>query len=226
MTTARQAPLRQIAGPASPPADCANHVVVAGTIAAGKTTLTNTLSASLGLPAVTERPDENPFLERFYEDQKRWALASQLWFASDSIRQHREIHRSKGAVQDHSVYENVFVFGAALAEHGALPDDEWQLLRAVTGPTVEMLPAPAIVVLVEAPPAVLMERIAARGRTYEGGIDHQYLALLNRIRHRFFSQWERSPVLLVESAAIDLRQPGETDIIAATVTEYLSVSSA
>jgi deoxyadenosine/deoxycytidine kinase len=214
-------PLRQIAGPAEAPSDGANHIVVAGTIAAGKTTLTQGLSPRLGLSAVIERPAENPFLERFYEDRRRWALASQLWFATDSARQHLEIHRVGGAIQDHSIYENVYVFGAALAAHGSLAEDEWGLLLAMAEPVVESLPPPSLVVLVEAPVELLMERIQARGRAYEADIDHDYLAELNNTRRRFFEQWHRSPVLRVDSGVLDLRRSDQADIIAGKLVEYL-----
>jgi deoxyadenosine/deoxycytidine kinase len=219
--TKQHLPLAQIAGPPRPPAGSADHVVVAGTIAAGKTTLTRALAARLGLPATVERPEANPFLERFYADRPRWALASQLWFATDSARQHLEIHRQGGAVQDHSVYENVHVFGAALAAHGILAAEEWELLQAATGLFVDSLPPPAVVVLVEAPVEALLERIGARGRAYEAGIDGAYLAELNRIRRAYFEGWARCPVLLVDSGSTDLRHPDQTDIIAAKLVKYL-----
>lgn len=213
--------LRQIAGPAVAPGDGSQHVIVAGTIAAGKTTLTEALAASLKLPASFERPEANPFLERFYADRRRWALASQLWFAADSAHQHLAIHNRGGGVQDHSVYENVHVFGATLAHHGSLADDEWALLRGASAPIVDSLPPPAIVVLVEAQVRDLLARIRARGRAYESTIDSEYLAELNRRRREYFEHWERSPVLLVDSSSIDLRQSAGTDIIAAKVLDYL-----
>jgi len=220
MTGESRSPLRQIAGPGPSPAEGPVHIVVAGTIATGKTTLTEALAARFGLPAVVERPDANPFLERFYANQRRWAFGSQLWFATDSAQQHAEIHRRSGGVQDHSIYENVHVFGAALAAHGALAEDEWDLLQAATAPVIDSLPPPSLVILVEAPVEVLLERIDVRGRPYEAGIDHRYLTELTQTRREFFERWTRSPVLLLDSDAIDLRQPQQTEIIAESLIDY------
>lgn len=197
--------------------------MVAGTIAAGKTTLTQALSEALDLPAFTERPQANPFLERFYADPKRWALSSQLWFVSDTARQHVEIHECGGAVQDHSVYENVYVFGATLADEGKLQEDEWELLQETANSIIACLPPPALVLLVEAPAENLLERIAARARPYEADIDLGYLKALMAKRREFFKHWSLSPVLLIDSAAMDLRTQHQTDIIAAAVNEYLLV---
>jgi deoxyadenosine/deoxycytidine kinase len=219
-------PLRQIAGPAEAPGNGCNHIVVAGTIATGKTTLTEALASTLGLAAMVERPKANPFLERFYADQPRWALASQLWFATDSARQHRKIQRSGGAVQDHSVYENVHVFGAALADAGVLTENEWQLLLDATGPTIDSLPSPSIVLLVEAPVEDLMTRIRTRGRPYEAGLDSEYLTRLSHRRREYFEGWERSPVVLVDSGSIDLRLQPNVVKIADRMFEYLPSLSA
>lgn len=213
--------LDQIAGPSGSSPSGANHIVVAGTIAAGKTTLTTALASHLGLPAVVERPEANPFLEHFYTDQPRWALASQLWFVTDSARQHVEIHCSSGAVQDHSIYENVHAFGAVLAAHGILAAEEWELLQAISAPLIESLPPPAVVVLVEAPVEALLERIHARGRKYEANIDLAYLGELNRTRRAYFENWALSPVLVVNSETTDLRRPDQTEIIAAKLIEQL-----
>jgi deoxyadenosine/deoxycytidine kinase len=200
------------------------HVVVAGTIAAGKTTLSRALSTALGLPVMAERPDQNPFLERFYADSRRWALTSQLWFALDSARQHEEIHRLGGGVQDHSIYENVHAFGAVFADLGFLSGEEWGLLRAITEPIIEALPAPAVIVVVEAAPECLLARVAARGREYEASLRSDYLHALNVKRRAYFDRWTRSPVLLVDSAAVDLRRQEETDPIAGQVATYLEAA--
>jgi deoxyadenosine/deoxycytidine kinase len=94
-------------------------------------------------------------------------------------------------------------------------------LRGFADRTIGQLPPPAIVILLEAPVETLLERIAARGRGYELAIDRDYLEVLNRARSTYFRNWQRSPVLLVDSVALDLRQTSEAQLIVDTIIEYL-----
>ena len=214
--------VEQIAGPASVSAAGPCHIVVAGTMAAGKTTLTAGLSEALKLPAYVEEPHRNPFLERFYRDPTRWALPSLLWFVSDTAHQHAEIHERGGGVQDHSFYENVNVFGPTMAAEGKLRAEEWELLREVSHAISAHLPPPALVLLIEAPVNVLLARIASRGRVYEAEVDSGYLEALSITRRDFFRAWRASPVLRIDSALVDLRDQSQIDAIAAVVLNRLS----
>lgn len=219
--TVPSARLELIAGPPAVTPEAGRHIVVAGTMGVGKTTLTQALAEALEMPAYIETPETNPFLKRFYVDPSRWALQSQLWFLSDTAHQHLEIHKRGGAVQDHSVYENAFVFAATLAHEGKLQRDEWRLLQEAAHSVVACLPPPALVLLLEAPVGHLLERIAARARPYEVDIDPEYLVALNTRRSDYFRRWSAAPVLSVDTTEFDLRVEKETDIIATAVREYL-----
>ena len=81
-----------------------NYIAVEGPIGAGKTSLTNLLSKHLGKTAMLEEPDANPFLGKFYENKKRYALATQLNFLLHRVEQLVELAQTdlfdKGAVAD------------------------------------------------------------------------------------------------------------------------------
>ena len=58
----------------------ARHIVVEGPIGVGKTSLARRLAEHLNAALLLEHPEQNPFLERFYQDMERYALPTQLFF--------------------------------------------------------------------------------------------------------------------------------------------------
>ncbi|MGB6452237.1 MAG: deoxynucleoside kinase, partial [Steroidobacteraceae bacterium] len=60
-----------------------------------------------------------------------------------------------------------------------------------------------LVVYLQAPVDVLLERIAKRGIDYERHIERHYLERLNEAYARFFHEFEAAPLLIVNAAAID-----------------------
>ena len=70
-----------------------SYVVVEGPIGVGKTTLARRLAESFGGEVLLEAPDENPFLPRFYETPRATALATQLFFLLQRVRQLRDVRQ-------------------------------------------------------------------------------------------------------------------------------------
>ncbi|HTL92043.1 MAG TPA: deoxynucleoside kinase, partial [Steroidobacteraceae bacterium] len=64
-------------------------------------------------------------------------------------------------------------------------------------------PKPDLVVYLQAPVDVLIERIGKRGVEYEQYIDRGYLERLNEAYARFFHEFEAAPLLIVNAASID-----------------------
>ena len=64
-------------------------------------------------------------------------------------------------------------------------------------------PPPDLVVYLQAPPDVLLHRVASRGVPYEQFIDAAYLGRLGEAYARFFHEYDAGPLLIVNAAAID-----------------------
>lgn len=180
------------------------HIVVAGNIGAGKSTLVGILSERLGFQPYHEPVTENPYLELFYADMERWAFHSQLFFLTYRVRSHHELGNDpRSVVQDRSVYEDGAIFARNLVESGKLSRREWTLYKDLYDVVVDLLPAPDLVVYIRATVNTLKRRIARRGREFEAGIEDAYLDRLGGFYEEWIQGFEAAPVLVIPGDEVD-----------------------
>jgi deoxyguanosine kinase len=176
-------------------------IVVEGPIGVGKTSLARRLCTSLNAEAVLEQAAENPFLERFYRNPRAGALPTQLYFLFQRAQQ-------LSALKQQDLFAPIRVGDYLLDKDRlfarvTLDDAEYALYEQVYTKLDIQPPKPDLVVYLQAPVDVLLERIAKRGINYEQHIERQYLERLNEAYARFFHEFESSPLLIVNAAAID-----------------------
>lgn len=172
-----------------------------GPIGVGKTSLTAKLAQSLGAEQVLEHADQNPFLERFYRNPRAGALPAQLYFLFQRAQQ-------LAALRQHDLFAPVRVADYLLDKDRlfarvTLDDEEFRLYEQVHARLAIDVPTPDLVVYLQAPVDVLLERIARRGIRYEHYIERAYLERLNNAYARFFHEYDGAPLLIVNAAAID-----------------------
>lgn len=176
-------------------------IAVEGPIGVGKTSLARKLAASLDATLVLEQASENPFLERFYRNPRVGALPAQLFFLFQRAQQLAQLKQPDlfggNRVADYLLAKD------RLFARLTLDDDEFGLYEQVAGKLEIDAPQPDLVVYLQAPVDVLLDRIARRGIAYEGLIDRRYLERLNEAYARYFHDYETSPLLIVNAASID-----------------------
>ena len=176
-------------------------VVVEGPIGVGKTTLAKRLANSLGSDVLLEAAEENPFLEKFYENPKNAALPTQLYFLMQRTRQLKML-RQNDMFNPVRVADFLIQKDRLFAEV-TLDSDELDLYEQVYSSLTLDVRRPDLVVYLQAPVEVLLERINRRGIRHEKRIDAGYLARLCDAYVRFFYQYHEAPLLIVNAADID-----------------------
>jgi deoxyadenosine/deoxycytidine kinase len=184
------------------------YICIEGPIGVGKTTLAQRLAEALGCRLLLEHAEENPFLERFYQEPAGAALPTQIHFLFQRIRQVEALRQgelfSTGLVADFMLAKERLFAGVTLA------DDEYRLYDELYTRLDVNAPRPDLVIFLQAPVSVLLERIARRGRPMERAIDSAYLQRLVDAYNRLFYHYDEAPLLIVNAAEIDLAD-GEDD---------------
>ena len=128
----------------------------------------------------------------------------------------------QSVVQDRSVYEDAEVFARNLREQGTMSERDWETYYGLYRTMAELLPAPDLVVYIQASVETLRSRIAARGRAFEAGISEEYLGGLNALYECWIEAFALAPVLVVPGDKLDfVARPGDLEAIAETVEERL-----
>jgi deoxyadenosine/deoxycytidine kinase len=174
------------------------HIAIEGPIGAGKTSLANLLSERGAHRTLLERPEDNPFLERFYRDNARYALPTQLHFYLQRVEQAKEIAALKAA---NTAFVTDFIMQKSdIFSRVTLPEDELQLYRALVPHVSHVDHAPPdLIVYLQASPDILLARIQKRARPPEWFISEAYLRALNDAYNEFFYHYNESPVLTVNT---------------------------
>jgi len=176
-------------------------IVIEGPIGVGKTTLANKLALSFGSNLLLEGADENPFLEKFYDNPAAAALPTQLFFLLQRARQLKAM--KQGDMFNPVRVADYLIEKDRLFAELTLDSDELDLYEQVyTSLTIDV-PRPDLVVYLQAPVEVLLERIQKRGIKHERFIEAAYLQRLCDAYVQFFYQYNKSPLLIVNAADID-----------------------
>lgn len=190
-------------------------VLVAGNIAAGKTSLTERIGARLGWRTAFESVADNPYLGDFYTDMRQWSFHLQIFFLGHRAQQHDELASApESAIADRSIYEDAYIFARALHHLGNLEARDYQAYRRIFDRVVASLPRPDLLLYLNAPVAVLIDRIRRRGRSIETGITADYLALLDTFYCEWIANFDLCPVLTIPSEHLDfVHRPQHLDIV-------------
>ncbi|HAM32966.1 MAG: deoxyadenosine kinase [Deltaproteobacteria bacterium GWB2_65_81] len=177
------------------------YLAIEGPIGVGKSSLAKILAQKYGSRLVKEEVEANPFLERFYENPRKYAFQTQLFFLLSRYRQQRELVQG-------DLFETGVVCDYILAKDKIfalinLEDDEISLYESIYKLLVSTLPKPDLVIYLQARPEVLLSRVRKRGIAYERNISLDYLRTLSDAYNEYFFHYNETPLLVVGTSEID-----------------------
>lgn len=180
------------------------YIAVEGPIGAGKTSLARRIAEHLRADMLLENANENPFLPRFYQDPKRHALATQLFFLFQRSSQVQDLQQSD--LFRHTTVADFLLDKDLLFARLNLDDDEFRLYQKIYDELQPKAPLPDLVIYLQARPDILQARVLGRGIDYERNIPTDYLRRLADSYTRYFYNYTAAPLFIVNSEHLNFAQ--------------------
>ena len=187
------------------------HIAIAGNIGSGKTTLTTMLARHYGWTPRFEPVMDNPYLEDYYHEIKRWAFNLEVYFLKERFRDILDILANPEitTIQDRSIFEGVYVFVANNYAQGQLSDRDFEAYMELFEQMTEIVKFPDLMIYLRAPIEHLVANIQKRGRDYEQTISLDYLKGLNAQYEDFIFNKYKGKVMVVDVNGLDYQHNQE-----------------
>jgi deoxyadenosine/deoxycytidine kinase len=172
-------------------------IAVEGPLRVGKSSLATILAERMQAHRITE-PENNPFLDRFYQAQSGMAFATQMWFLKERHAQLSEITDFSRPIVSDYLFEKDKLFA-----YLNLTDAELDLYRHYYQMLRETVPTPDLVIYLQATPEVLKQRLRRKAVPGERAISDAYIEQVVQAYEHFFFHYSASDLLVVDTSEID-----------------------
>ena len=177
------------------------YISIEGVIGAGKTSLAKRISERLNAKLILEQFENNPFLEKFYIDRKRFAFQTQMFFLINRFKQQQELHQ-EDLFSEHIICDYIFEKDRIFA-YMNLSKDELNLYESIYPLLARTLRKPELVIFLQSSTDRLMHNIKSRSRKVERAITRSYIEELSEAYNHYFFRYNTTPLLIVNSSEID-----------------------
>ena len=186
------------------------HIVIAGNIGSGKSTLTRLLAQHYGWTPRYESVAHNPYLEDYYHDIQRWSFNLEVYFLKERFRDLLAISQSQGTIlQDRSIFEGVYVFVANNRAMGNISERDFATYMELFEHMLSIVKLPDLMIYLRSSVEHLVANIQKRGRDYEQTMQIEYLDNLNRRYEDFITNHYKGRVMIVDKDNLDLENRRE-----------------
>ena len=180
------------------------HIAIAGNIGSGKSTLTRLLAHHYGWKPHYEQVAQNPYLEDYYRDIKRWSFPLEVFYLKERFKDLLKLKEQGGdIIQDRSIYEGVYVFTANNHEMGNMDDRDFETYMGLFEDMADVISYPDLMIYLRCSVAHLVSNIEKRGRSYEEQMPLRYLEQLNEHYEEFITRLYPGRVLTIAADKLD-----------------------
>lgn len=172
-------------------------IAIEGPLRVGKSSLAAILAERTGARRITE-PENNPFLDRFYQSRAGMAFATQMWFLKERHAQMSGITDLSSPIVSDYLFEKDKLFA-----YLNLTDAELDLYRHYYQMLHEDVPTPDLVIYLQATPEILKQRLRRKGVPGERAISAAYIEKVVEAYEHFFFHYSASDLLIVNTNEID-----------------------
>lgn len=154
-------------------------VSIEGPIGIGKSTLSKAVAEKFGFVHLREIVEENPFLEKFYNDLEAWSFQTEMFFLCNRYKQLEDIQKQAlekgvGVSSDYHIFKNLIFAKRTLNE------EQYEKYLSIYGILTADKPVPNVILYINASLETILNRIKKRGRIIEKGIDPMYIEQLSK----------------------------------------------
>ena len=182
-------------------------IAIEGVVGVGKTSLMELL-VNKGYMPFREPVIDNPILDKFYHNRKRYAFTLQIFFLNKRFEQLRQASKFENVIMDRSIYGDA-IFAKLLNKNKELSDTEYEIFDELLNSMLQYVNKPKLLIYLEASTEEAMRRIDMRGRDYEKEVEREYWMQLNDEYNNFFNNYSMSPILKVNVDNLDFKNNTE-----------------
>ena len=180
------------------------YIAIEGAIGVGKTTLAKKISDTVKCQTLFEDYVTNPFLKDFYDHNQLNSFSTQVYFLLRRIEQSIQVKDTK------NLLISDFYFGKdELFARLNLTQVEYAMYQELREKLDFNPPVPDLIIYLQAPTDILLERIKNRGLDLERNIKRKYIDSVNEIYMKHFHEYNASPVLIINTSNVNINN--ETD---------------
>lgn len=183
-------------------------IVIDGVVGVGKSTLMNILAEELNMVKFEEPVIENPILPKFYENRKRYAFPSQVFFLNSRFAHLKEAGKIEDCILDRSIYGDA-IFAKMLCKSGDMTSEEFAIYEELLENMIDHIKEPKLMIYLEVSVDEAMRRIRKRGRDFEQKVEREYWESLNQEYKSYFDNYNLSPILKINVDNIDFENNKE-----------------